>query len=260
MSFKSLGYSVEGAVATVILQRPERQNRLSPELVNELLHAFARAREDDAVRVVVLAAQGKVFCAGGDLGQMAGGSSGEDGELPLRGDFADLMLAMVRMDKPLVARVHGPAMGGGVGLLAACHFALAAQEVTIGLPELNVGLFPMMIMAVLARTMPRRALLEMMLLAQKLDADSAVRVGLLNRAVPAAELDAAVGELARSLAQRAPVAMRRGLAAYGRLGDQTMQEALPALRDELYALLGTEDAREGLLAFMEKRSPQWSGK
>ena len=164
------------------------------------------------------------------------------------------------MPKPVIARVHGAAMGGGLGLVAASTLAVASHDAQLGTPEVNVGLFPMMIMAVLARTLPRRALLEMMLLGQKLSADEAARLGIVNRVVPGERLEGEVRSMAEQLAQKSPTATRRGLAAYAKMGDMTLEAALPWLRDELYSLLATDDAREGLMAFMEKRAPRWTGR
>lgn len=262
--FQTLGYSTEalpagGAVATITLNRPDRRNAIGPEMVNELLYALEAAGREPAVRVIVLAAAGKTFSAGGDLGQMSGGVAGP-GVLPVKGDYADLLLAMVRSPRPIVARVQGAALGGGLGLVAASHFAVAATDAQLGTPEVNVGIFPMMIMAVLARTIPRRQLLEMMLLGAKLSADEAARIGLVNRTVTPERLDAEVRTLVESLGARSPTAIERGLAAYARQGDMALDAALPMLRDALYDLVATEDAREGLMAFMEKRAPRWTGR
>jgi enoyl-CoA hydratase/carnithine racemase len=257
--YQTIQYATDALVATITLNRPERKNALSSEMVNELLYALEGAMRDENVRVVVIGANGKAFSAGGDLGQMSGGG-GPASELPVKGDYADLLLALARAIKPVVAKVNGPAMGGGFGLVTACTMAVMSSDAQLGTPEINVGLWPMMIMAILARTMPRRPLLEMMLLAQKLSADDALRLGLVNRVVPADRLDVETKALADQLAQKSPTALARGLAAYATMGDLSLAESLPWLRDQLYELLGTEDAREGLMAFMEKRAPRWTGR
>lgn len=247
-----------GAVRTVTLAVPERRNAIGPAMVNELLWALSDAHEDPGVRVVVLTGEGKAFCAGGDFGQMTGASGGADAPpLPHKGDYADLLLAMVRAEKPIVARVNGHAMGGGLGLVAASTFAIAADTAKLGTPEIDVGLFPMMIMAVLARLVPRRALLEMMLLGQKLSAEEARAVGIVGRVVPEAELDGAASELTAALAQKSPAAMALGLRAFADQGDLELEAALPMLRGRLGECLATDDAREGLTAFLEKRAPRW---
>ena len=261
MSFHKLKLtrSASGDVATLTLFNPERRNAIGPQMINELIHALEELGADPAVRVVVLTGEGKAFCAGGDFQQMTGGAPDAEA-LPFKGDYADLLLAMTRFAKPIVAKVNGHAMGGGLGLVAASSFALASTEAKLGTPEIDVGLFPFMIMAVLARTMPRRQLLEMMLRGQKLTAAEAASAGVVNRAVAPASLDLEVDALCNDLARRSPTATRLGLAAYAAQADLELEKALPMLRDRLAECLGTDDAREGLTAFLEKRAPNWTGK
>lgn len=245
-------------VRTITLHNPERRNAIGPVMVNELLWALADAHADPGVRTIVLTGEGKAFCAGGDFAQMTGGSDGP--ELPPKGDYADLLLAMTRAEKPIVARVNGPAMGGGLGLVAASTFAVAQRDATLGTPEINVGLFPMMIMAVLARVVPRRKLLEMMLFGQKLSAEDALASGLLNRVVDAGELDAAVQVITNAIGGKSPLTVALGLRAFAAQDDMELDCALPMLRERLGECLGTDDAREGLMAFLEKRAPVWKGR
>jgi enoyl-CoA hydratase/carnithine racemase len=246
-------------VRTLTLYNPERRNAIGPQMVNELLYALEDAHADEDVRVLVLTGEGKAFCAGGDFAQMSGAAA-VGPELPQKGDYADLLGAMMRTEKPIVARVNGAAMGGGLGLVAAATFAIADRDATLGTPEINVGLFPMMIMAVLARVVPRRELLEMMLLGNKLGAERAAALGLVNRAVPSSELDAAVAELANGLVAKSPLTVALGLRAFAAQDDLSLDEALPLLRGKLGEVLATDDAREGLTAFLEKRSPVWQGR
>ena len=245
-------------VLTLTLSVPERRNAIGPQMVGELLHALRGALSDAEVRVVVVTGAGKAFCAGGDFQQMTGESQVEGGVPP--GDYADLLRELMRYEKPIVAKVNGHAMGGGLGIVAASHFAIASTDAKLGTPEIDVGLFPFMIMAVLARTMPRRALLEMMLLGQKMSADEAHVAGIVSRVVTPESLDAQVGALCHDLAERAPLAIKLGLRAWAAQGDLALDEALPMLRAKLGEALGTDDAREGLMAFLEKRKPKWSGK
>ena len=248
-----------GGVRTVTLFNPERRNAIGPQMVNELLYALGDAHADEQVRVVVLTGEGKAFCAGGDFGPMSGGSA--DGlSLPPKGDYADLLLAMTRAEKPIVARVNGPAMGGGLGLVAASTFAVAEVGAVLGTPEINVGLFPMMIMAVLARLVPRRRLLEMMLLGQKLTALEAHAMGLLNRVVPPEELDAAASAITEEICKKSPSTVALGLRAFAAQDDMDLTNALPLLRERLAECLATYDAQEGLMAFLEKRPPIWKGR
>jgi enoyl-CoA hydratase/carnithine racemase len=159
-----------------------------------------------------------------------------------------------------VARVNGHAMGGGLGLVAASTFAVASTEARLGTPEIDVGLFPMMIMAVLAKHVPRRRLLEMMLFGEKLSAEEAARLGLVNRAVAPGELDAEVRRITDAVASKSPSTVRLGLRAFAAQDDMDLEAALPMLRGRLAECLATDDAREGLMAFLEKRTPKWTGK
>lgn len=242
----------------ITLNRPDRRNAIGSQMINELLHALEDAIASDSVRSIVLTGAGNTFCAGGDFAHMNDPS--ESPELPMKGDFKDLLLAMCRTTKPIIARVNGHAMGGGLGLVAASTFAVASTESKLGTPEINVGLFPFMIFSVLERVMPRRALVEMVLSGSRLSAEEAMKVGLINRAVAPAELDEAVDAYVRLVASKSPMTMKLGLEAMRDVDDLTMPEKLPILSSRLLQCLGTEDAREGLTAFMQKRDPKWTGR
>jgi enoyl-CoA hydratase/carnithine racemase len=257
-AYEKIKVTGEGAVTTIRLAYPERRNAIGPEMTNELLYALEDAREDEATRVIVLTGEGKAFCAGGDFAQMSGGGDGP--KLAPKGDYADLLLALARSDKPVIARVNGHAMGGGLGMVAACTFAIGAEEAELGTPEIQVGLFPMMIMAVLARLVPRRKLVQMMLLGERVNAREALSLGILGEVVPLAELDAAVKKIADAIAGKSPSTVRLGLRAFAAQDDLELEKALPLLRERLVECLSTEDAREGLMAFLEKRAPVWKGK
>ncbi len=228
-------------------------------MMGELLHALDQARAAEDVRAIVLTGEGRAFCAGGDFAEIRSGSGPASDDAQV-GDYAELLLALAHGDKPVIARVNGNALGGGLGLVAASTFAVASTEAKLGTPEVDVGLFPMMIMAMLARLMPRRRLLEMMLLGQKLDAVEAASVGLVNRAVPPDRLDAEVKSLVDAVVAKSPSALRLGLRAFAAQDDLELERALPMLRERLAECLATDDAREGLAAFLEKRSPRWTGK
>jgi enoyl-CoA hydratase/carnithine racemase len=252
--YERIRVAVDGGVATVTLANPQRRNALGAQMISELLCALEDAREDAAVRAVVLTGEGKAFCSGGDFTSAPAAPA-----LPPRGDFVDLLLALYRSDKAVVARVNGDAMGGGLGLVAACTFAVAADTARLGTPEIDLGIFPMMIMAVLARHVPRRRLTEMMLLGQRFDAAEAARLGLVNRAVPAEALDAEVAAITSALASKSASTLRLGLRAFAAQDDLDLEHALPLLRERLAEVLATDDAREGLTAFIEKRAPAWAG-
>ena len=248
----------DAGVETITLSYPERRNAIGPRMSNELLWALEDAREAAEVRVVVLTGEGKAFCAGGDFAEMTAGAA--ESKLAHKGDYADLLLALTNCDKPVVAKVNGHAMGGGLGLVAASTFAVASTEAKLGTPEIDVGLFPMMIMAVLARHVPRRRLEQMMLLGEKLDAEEAARLGLVNAAVSPETLDAEVKKITDALLGKSPITVRLGLRAFAAQDDLDLETAIPMLRDRLAECLATDDAREGLMAFMQKRAPQWTGK
>lgn len=250
----------EGPVLTARLAYPERRNAIGPQMVNELLHALADAHSDPEIHVIVLAGEGKAFCAGGDFAQMTSSPNADAPALEPKGDYADLLLAMARAEKPIIAKVHGAAMGGGLGLVAASTLVVASTEAEFGTPEILVGLFPMMIMAVLARLVPRRRLMEMMLLGEKMSADEAQTIGLVNQVASPAALDGTVATLCQKLAAKSPSTLRLGLRAFAAQDDQPLEEALPMLRARLAECLATDDAREGLMAFLEKRPPKFTGK
>jgi enoyl-CoA hydratase/carnithine racemase len=253
----------QGNRALVTLAYAKRRNALSPQMTNELLYALEDARVDDRVRVIVITGEGKTFSAGGDLSYMTASSEsvrpppvGEP-SLPTRGDYADLLLALLRCDKPTIARVNGHALGSGLGLVAACTFSVALKDAQFGTPEINAGLFPMMIMALLARVVPRKRLLEMMLLGEKIDAPEAERFGILTRAVEPGDLDETIREFENQLVSKSPLILKLGLRAFASQEDLDLDQALGMLRERFTSVLETEDAHEGLAAFLEKRAPIW---
>jgi enoyl-CoA hydratase/carnithine racemase len=268
-------YELKSGVATITLNRPERRNPIGPSTVGELLHALKRAQEDKTVRAVVLTGAGKVFSAGGDLSQMTGPTSGQpsadDAVKPLQsgasesrcaGTFVDLnlMLAGRGIGKPTIAKVNGHAMAGGLGLVVACDLAIAADDAQFATPEINVGLWPMMIMATIFRNVPRKRAMELILTGERIDAQTAERLGIITRAVPRDRLDAEVQALTDKLLGKSPLVMEMGLNAYHHMQDLELEPALRYLEGELGRVLGTEDAAEGLMAFLQKRPPVWKGR
>jgi enoyl-CoA hydratase/carnithine racemase len=263
MSYSEILYEVKGPVARVTLNRPEKRNPLGPTTIGELLHALGAAKADPSVRVIVLTGAGKVFSAGGDLSSMGSGGTplkSEGGTATRPGTFVDLNLAMTRVGKPTIAMVNGHALAGGLGLVVACDVAIAAEDAQLGTPEINVGLWPMMIMATIFRNVPRKRGLELVMTGDKIPAAEAASMGLITRAVPRERLEAEVDALAQKLASKSPVVMRMGLEAFYRVQDMELEQALQHLQGQLVAVLGTEDAREGLTAFLEKRAPVWKGR
>jgi enoyl-CoA hydratase/carnithine racemase len=257
MEYTDILYAVDPAehLARVTLNKPEKRNPLGPITIGEVHHALSAARDDQAVRAVILTGAGKAFSAGGDLSQM--GQSPRNG---LTTSFVELNLLFTRLGKPVIAMVNGPCMAGGLGLLCACHLAVAADTAVFGTPEINVGLWPMTIMANIFRTVGRKRAMEMILTGEKLDAAEALRIGLVNRVVPAARLEEETLALARTVAQKSPAVMKLGLDGFFENADLALEPALRNLEQKFFEVVGTEDAREGLLAFMQKRPPVWKGR
>jgi enoyl-CoA hydratase len=258
--YEQLLYDVSDGVATVTLNRPEQRNALSPQLLAELVDATHAARDDDSVHAVVLTGAGdKVFCAGADLGGFAA-----DAPLVHKHYGSDLFLeffrTMPRLGKPSLCAVNGHVLAGGLGLALSCDLVIATEGATFGTPEINVGAFPYMIMAIIYRNVPRKVVNEMILLGERLSAEDAVRHGLANKVVPADEFDAAVADWAAKLASKSPVLMRLGHDAMYRQQDMALDDALEYLRSQLSLTFTTDDIQEGVQAFFEKREPNWKGR
>jgi len=215
-------YEVSGGVATVTLNDPEKRNMLSGSMLSEVVAAMETARDSEEVRAVVLTGAGdKVFCAGADLGGFS---------------------------------------AGGLGLALSCDLVIAKVGANFGTPEINVGAFPYMIMALIYRNVPRKKTNELLLLGEQISAEEAERIGIVNKVVPADEFDDAVGDWARKLASKSPVMMRLGKDAMFRQLDMPFEEALDFLRSQLTIAFSTEDIQEGVRAFFEKREPNWRGR
>ncbi|HWW52150.1 MAG TPA: enoyl-CoA hydratase-related protein [Acidimicrobiales bacterium] len=252
--------SVSDGVATLTINRPERRNALSWEVIGLLRTEVARARLDPEVRVVVLTGAGdKAFCAGADLGGMADGASFLDLHEG-RGELAGLFDDLWTLGKPTIARVRGYALAGGFGLALACDLVVAADDAQFGTPEIDVGLWPYMITVPLCRSMPPKKALELMLTGRRVKAAEAEQIGFVTRVVAVEQLDAAVAELARSLAAKSPVVMKLGRDSFYRVWDVEAEQALAFLHSQLTLTTLTDDAREGLAAFAEKRPPRWTGR
>lgn len=248
-------YEVRGPVARLTLNRPARRNALDRPTL-DLLRAGLDRAEADGVRVVCLTGAGdRVFCAGADLGDPAGFARGPDREGPRA--FAALLKRLWSYPLPLVARLNGHCLGGGVGLALACDLAVARDDIEVGTPEVRVGLFPMMIAPLILRKASRAKAVEMILTGGRVPAREAEAMGLVTRAVPAAELDAVVERAVAGLVAAAPLALRLGREALREVEGMPVEAAVDLLCDRLVALLATEDAAEGMRAFLERRAPQW---
>jgi enoyl-CoA hydratase len=258
---ETVRYEVDGdGVATIALDQPDSRNALSNELLTDLIGAFELARADDAVRCVVLTSTHEaVFSAGGSLDQFAA-------EVPLvhkhfgTERFPRLFQTILQLGKPSICAANGHVLAGALGLALACDLIVAKQSATFGTPEINVGVFPFMIMALIYRNVPRKKANELLLLGERMSAEEAREAGIVNRVVPDAEFDEAVGDWARKLASKSPVLMKLGKDAMYRQLDMPLDEALDFLRSQLSIAFTTEDIQEGVKAFFEKREPNWTGR
>lgn len=253
-------YELSDGVATITLNEPSTRNALSPEILDGLLASFARAREDADVRVVVLASSHEtVFSSGANLGGFAG-------DVPLAHRhfgserFVALFRAIGELGKPTLCAARGHVLAGALGIALACDLIVASEDATFGTPEINVGTFPFMIMALIYRNVPRKRANELLLLGERWSAREACAAGIVNKVVPAAEFDAAVAEWAATLASKSPVIMRLGKEAMRRQLDMPLDDALDYLRAQLTIALSTEDIVEGVTAFFQKREPVWKGR
>lgn len=253
-------YEVEGAVATVTIDRAERRNALTWSTVGELRRAVGAAKADGDVRALVLTGAGdRAFCAGADLSGMADGA----GWLDLhdgRGQLAELFRDLWALGKPTVARVRGYAVGGGFGLALACDLVVAGADAVFAAPEVDVGLWPYMITVPMLRSMPPKVALELMMTGRRVGAEEGLRIGFVNRAVAVHDLDAAVTEMADALASKSPSVMRLGRDSFYAVCDLGADAALRVLHPMLAVAANTEDAAEGRAAFKAKRPPEWTGR
>ena len=253
-------YDVEAAVATIALDHPETRNALSDEVLDGLIAAFERAGDDEAVRCVVLTStHEKVFSSGGNLAGFAA-------DVPLvhkhfaTERFPRLFRLIGELGKPTICAANGHVLAGALGLALACDLIIARDGVRFGTPEINVGVFPFMIMALIYRNVGRKKTNELLLLGEQISAEEAERIGIVNRVVPAEEFDAFVAGWAGKLAAKSPVLMRMGKDAMFRQQDMAFEEALDFLRAQLAIAFATDDIQEGVKAFFEKRDPVWSGR
>ena len=250
----------EGGVAFVSLDDPDTRNALSDELLDALSAALGRAKDDDAVHCVVLTStHDTVFSSGGDLRGFAA-------DEPLAAKFAgvrrfpDLFQAIGELGKPTLCAANGHVLAGALGLALACDLIVAREGVRFGTPEINVGVFPFMIMALIYRNVGRKKTNELLLLGEQIDAREAERIGIVNRVLGADEFEAGVADWAGRLAAKSPLLMRMGKDAMFRQQDMPLADALDYLRAQLALAFATEDIQEGVRAFMEKRQPDWKGR
>jgi enoyl-CoA hydratase len=254
-----VSYHHSGRVATITIDREDRRNALSPEVVRGIGDALRRAEDDRSVGCAVVTGTGeRAFCAGADLDDL-GSSRAAEGHLG-RAEIGGLFARMRRSRLPIVARVNGVALAGGFGLMLACDHVVAADDAEMGTPEINVGLWPFMVSALIHRDLPRKVALDLMLSGRRVPASEGAHWGFVNRVVPRADLDRAVAEVTETFASKSPAIVELGKRSFYRAENMDFDAALEYLAGMLSVSLQTEDAAEGVSAFLQKRTPEWKGR
>jgi enoyl-CoA hydratase len=253
-------YEAADGIARISLNDPDTRNALSNELLAALVAAFERARDDDDVRCVVLGStHDKVFSSGGNLAGFAADVALVHKHFGTE-LFPRLFELIGRLGKPTICAANGHVLAGALGLALACDLIIAREDASFGTPEINVGVFPFMIMALIYRNVGRKKTNELLLLGERIDAREALAIGIVNRVVAPEAFDAAVTEWAAKLASKSPVLMKLGKDAMFNQMDLAFAEALELLRAQLTIAFSTEDIQEGVRAFFEKREAEWKGR
>jgi len=252
-------YECSDGIATLTLNRPRQRNALSMQLMGALVDRLANIATDDDVRVVVIRGNGPGFCAGHDLKEMRA----DQREEAHRQTFArcvELMTAIIKLPKPVIAQVHGIATAAGCQLVATCDLAIAADDARFATPGVNIGLFCSTPMVALSRNVGRKRAMEMLLTGDMIDAATAEQYGLINRAVPPADLESAISELAQKIAAKSPLVLQIGKEAFYKQLEIGLDEAYEYTGAVMVKNMLADDATEGIEAFIEKRHPVWKGK
>ena len=252
LTFQATKIDISNNILSITLNRPEKKNALNNVMMNELNYALAYAKQQREIRVVVIGAEGDVFCAGADLRRAK-----EESNVPKLEHADDVSFSLRRLHKPVICKIQGSVLAGALLIVTNSTHAIAVKEATFSAPEIHRGLWPFMVMAGLFRVMPKRAGLDFIMRGQPIDARQAEQWGLINQSVPANELEKTVSDLANELASLAPETMQLGLAAYEQQDALVFDEALPYLQEQIAQCFQSHDAKEGIAAFLEKRQPHW---
>jgi methylglutaconyl-CoA hydratase len=251
-------HEARGHAFWITINRPQKRNAINAAVIDGITAGYRRALDDPNIRVIVLTGAGEqAFCAGADL--QPGKSFAFDPARP-NNDYADLFRLAQNATKPAIARVNGACMAGGLGLLCMVDMAVAAESARFGLPEVKVGVFPMQVLSLLQMLTPRRLVHEWCITGEPFDAAAAQAAGLVNHVVPAADLDAKVQWLIDRVVDKSPTAIRRGKYAMRAIASMSFDEAIAYTESQIALLAMSEDAKEGLAAFAEKRAPKWTGR
>lgn len=252
LKFSATKINIKNKIMTITLDRPEKKNALNNVMMDEINYALAYAKQEKAIRVVIFAANGDVFCAGADLSR-----TDSDSNVPKLENSDDISLSLRHLYKPVICKIQGPVLAGALLIVANSTHALAINEATFSAPEIHRGLWPFMVMAGLFRVMPKRAGLDFIMRGKPIDSKKAEEWGLINESVKKEEIDKKVDKLAMELASLAPETMKFGLEAYEKQDSKSFDEALPYLKKQIAKCFEGEDAKEGISAFLEKRKPNW---
>ena len=252
LEFQATKIKIENNILTITLNRPEKKNALNNVMMNEICYALSYAKQERDIRVVIIGAEGDVFCAGADLRREQSESN-----VPKIEGSDDISLLIRHLYKPVICQIQGSVHAGALLMVTNCTHAIAVESAKFSAPEILRGVWPHMVMAGLFRVMPKRAGLDFCMRGQAIDANKAKEWGLINESVPADELESAVNELAKDLANLAPGTMQFGLEAYVNQDAMDFDDALPYLAKKSAETFAGPDAQEGIAAFLEKREPNW---
>ena len=250
--FEATKIDIKNNIMTITLDRPEKKNALNNAMMNEINYALAYAKQEKSIRVICIDAEGDIFCAGADLSQTV-----TESNVPKLENADDISISLRHIYKPVVCKIQGSVLAGALLIVTNATHAIASKEASFSAPEIHRGLWPFMVMAGLFRVMPRRAGLDFIMRGKPIDSKKAQEWGLINEYVNRDELDKRVDELAKELASLAPKTMQLGLKAYEKQDSKSFDEALPYLKEQISECFKSEDAKEGITAFLEKRKPNW---